>query len=174
MNPDVEEPSPARRFVHLDVFTAHSPWCSPSTPEQYVQALARQYPLGPNTDGQLRPALALADYGLHWAVKTAVACQRAGIDHIVGLRVRVVSERGYRTWGERVGELILLAMAKLAGCRSSASLTGDFSAAPIAASRASTGAIWRPTATVYKLRGIRSTADRVTLPFRSLQHVSGW
>ena len=46
----------------------------------------------------------------HSAVKTAVACQRAGMDHIVGLRVRVVPERGYRTWGERVGELILLAM----------------------------------------------------------------
>ena len=97
------------RFVHLDVLTAFSPGCSPSTPEQYVQALARQYPVGPSSDGQPRPALAIADYGLHSAVKTAVACERAGIDHIVGLRLRVVPERAYRTWGERAGELILLA-----------------------------------------------------------------
>src|SRR5205807_6030864 len=33
-----------------------------------------------------------------------------GVDHIVGLRVRVVPERAYRTWGEHGGELILLAM----------------------------------------------------------------
>src|SRR5919205_3040836 len=98
------------RFVHLDVLTAYSSWCSPSTPEQYVQALARQYPIRPLSDGQPRPALAIADYGLHSAVKTAVACERAGIDHIVGLRVRVVPERAYRAWGERAGELILLAM----------------------------------------------------------------
>ena len=110
MHLDAEEPSPTGRFVHLDVLTAHSPWCSPNTPEQYVQALARQYRVGPSTDSQPRPALAISDYGLHSAVKTAVACQRAGIDHLVGLRVRVVPERGYRTWGERVGELILLAI----------------------------------------------------------------
>src|SRR5205823_141671 len=98
------------QFVHLDVLTGYSPWCSPSTPEQYVQTLARQYPVGPKTDIQPRPALAIADYGLHSAVKAAVACQRAGVEHIVGLRVRVVQERAYRTWGERAGELILLAM----------------------------------------------------------------
>lgn len=69
-----------------------------------------KYPLRPNSDSQPRPALAIADYGLHSAVKTAVACERAGIEHIVGLRLRVVPERGYRTWGERVGELILLAI----------------------------------------------------------------
>ena len=86
------------RFFHLDVLTAHSPWCSPSTPEQYVHALARQYRVGPTTDAQPRPALAIADYGLHSAVKTAVACQRAGVEHIVGLRVRVVPERGKRTF----------------------------------------------------------------------------
>src|SRR5919199_4159793 len=86
----------SRRFVHLDVLSAYSPWSSPSTPEQYVQALGRQYPIGPGSDGQPRPALAIADYGLHSAVKTAVACQRAGIDHIVGLRIRVVPERGKR------------------------------------------------------------------------------
>jgi len=54
--------------------------------------------------------LAIVDYGLHSAVKTAVACEHAGVDHIVGFGVRIVPERGYRTWGERAGELILLAM----------------------------------------------------------------
>jgi DNA polymerase III alpha subunit len=98
------------RFVHTDVITAYSPWCSPSTPDDYVRALSRQYPQDPDTDNQPRPALAIADYGLHSAVKTAVACDRAGVDHIVGLRVRVVPQRAYRTWGERVGELILLAI----------------------------------------------------------------
>ncbi len=98
MSSETEGPAPGARFVHLDVLTAHSPWCSPSTPERYVQALARQYRLGPNTDTQPRPTLAIADYGLHSAVKTAVACQRAGIDHLVGLRVRVVPERGKRTF----------------------------------------------------------------------------
>src|SRR5690349_13404521 len=110
MNSDVEDSPTVGRFVHLDLLTAHSPWCSPSTPEQYLQALARQYRLGPNTDRPPRPALAIADYGLQLAVKTAVACQRAGIQHLVGLRVRVVPERGFRTCGERVGELILLAI----------------------------------------------------------------
>jgi DNA polymerase III alpha subunit len=98
MDSDVEDSPPVGRFVHLDVLTAHSPWCSPSTPEHYVQALARQYRIGPNTDGQPRPALAIADYGPHSAVKTAIACQRAGLEHIVGLRVRVVPERGKRTF----------------------------------------------------------------------------
>src|SRR5262249_20906935 len=107
---NAEEPAAVRRFVHLDVLSAFSPWCSPSTPEQYVQTLARQYPIGPGSDGQPRPALAIADYGLHSAVKTAVACQRAGVDQIIGLRVRVVPERAYRAWGERAGELILLAI----------------------------------------------------------------
>src|SRR6266851_996687 len=69
-----------RRFVHTDVITAYSTWCSPSTPDDYVRALARPYPIGPDTDDQARPALAIADYGLHSAVKTAVACDRAGID----------------------------------------------------------------------------------------------
>ena len=108
---DAEDAGPASgRFVHLDVLTAHSPWCSPSTPEQYVQALGAPVPDRARSDDQPRPAMAIADYGLHSAVKTAVACDRAGIDHIVGLRVRVVPERAYRTWGERAGELILLAM----------------------------------------------------------------
>jgi DNA polymerase III alpha subunit len=57
-----------------------------------------------------RPAIALADYGLHSAVKMAVECARASVDHILGLRVRVVAERGFRAWGERPRELILLAI----------------------------------------------------------------
>ena len=100
---------PAGTFT-LDVLTAYTPRSSPSTPEQYVQTLARQYPIGPASDGQPRPVLAIVDYGLHSAVKTAVACEHAGVDHIVGFGVRIVPERGYRTWGERAGELILLAM----------------------------------------------------------------
>ncbi|MBV9323914.1 MAG: DNA polymerase III subunit alpha [Chloroflexi bacterium] len=110
MSADAHERAARARFVHLDVLTAYSPWCSPSTPEDYVRTLARQHPLGPDTDEQPRPAIAIADYGLHSVVKTAVACDRNGVDHIVGLRVRVVPERAFRTWGERVGELILLAI----------------------------------------------------------------
>jgi DNA polymerase-3 subunit alpha len=98
------------RFVHLDVATAFSQSCSPCPPEAYVQALGRQYPITAASHGQPRPAIAIADFGLHSAVKTAVACDRAGINHIVGLRVRVVPERAYQTWAERPGELILLAM----------------------------------------------------------------
>jgi DNA polymerase III alpha subunit len=94
---DQDEP-PVGRFVHLDVTSAYSPWASPSTPEVYVRTLARQYPIGPASDGQPRPALAIADYGLHSAVKTAVACDRAGVDHLVGLRLRVVPERPKRTF----------------------------------------------------------------------------
>jgi hypothetical protein len=79
MTEPAENAAPVGGFVHLDVLTAHSAWSSPSTPEQYVQALARQYPIGPSTPERPRPALAIADYGLHSAVKTAVACERAGI-----------------------------------------------------------------------------------------------
>jgi DNA polymerase III alpha subunit len=109
---DADEP-PARRFVHLDVLSAYSTWASPSTPEAYVRALGRQYPIDEHSDGQPRPALAIADYGVHSAVKTAVACDRAGVDHLVGLRVRVVQERAYRAWGERTGEVILLAIDEI-------------------------------------------------------------
>ena len=35
--------------------------------------------------------------------------QHARVEQIVVLRLRVVPERGYRTWGERIGGLILLA-----------------------------------------------------------------
>src|SRR5262252_5012270 len=66
-------------FVHLDVQSAYSVGgTSPSLPDDYVRTLARQHPLGPNSANQPRPALALADYGLQSAVKTAVACARAG------------------------------------------------------------------------------------------------
>jgi len=108
--PDDADERPVRRFVHTDVISAYSTWCSPSTPEAYVRALARQYPIGPHSEDEPRPALAIADYGLHSTVKTAIACDRAGIDHIVGLRLRVVPERAYRSWGEHARELILLAI----------------------------------------------------------------
>ncbi len=55
-------------------------------------------PFRPDAAEQPRPALALADYGLHAAVKTAVACARAGVDHLAGLRARVVAERRKRTF----------------------------------------------------------------------------
>jgi DNA polymerase III subunit alpha len=102
---------PQRPFVHLDVQSAYSVGgTSPSLPDDYVRALVRQYPFGPDTAEQPRPALALADYGLHSAVKTAVACARAGVDHLVGLRARVVAERSFRPWSEQPRELILLAV----------------------------------------------------------------
>jgi len=110
MSGDPEDAAPVGQFVHLDVLSAYSPWCSPSTPEQYVQTLARQYPITPGSTEQPRAAVAIADYGLHSTVRTAVACERAGVDHIVALRVRVVPERAYRAWGERATELILLAI----------------------------------------------------------------
>jgi hypothetical protein len=88
---------PQRPFVHLDVQTADSAGgTSPSLPEDYVRALARQYPLNTDTPEPGRMYLAVADYGLHSAVKTAVACARAGVEHIPGLRVRVVPERSFR------------------------------------------------------------------------------
>jgi DNA polymerase III alpha subunit len=90
---------PQRPFVHLDVQTAYSTGgTSPSLPEDDVRALARQHPLDARTSDAERIYLAIADYGLHSAVKTAVACARAGIEHIAGLRVRVVPERGKRTF----------------------------------------------------------------------------
>ena len=88
MTKPAEDATPVGRFVHLDVLTAHAPWSSPSTPEHYVQALARQYPIGPSTTSKPRPALAVADYVLHSAVKTAVACERPDIDHIGDARAR--------------------------------------------------------------------------------------
>lgn len=102
---------PQRPFVHLDVETAFSAGgTSPSLPEDYVRALARQHPLDSRSSDAERIYLAIADYGLHSAVKTALACARAGIEHIVGLRVRIVAERGLRPWSEQPRELVLLAM----------------------------------------------------------------
>ena len=101
---------PHRPFVHLDVQSAFSvAGTCPTLPEDYVRALLRHYPIGPDSQEQPRPALAMADYGLHSAVKTAVACARAGVDHLVGLRARVVAERAFRPWSEQPRELILLA-----------------------------------------------------------------
>ncbi|MBV9601768.1 MAG: PHP domain-containing protein [Chloroflexi bacterium] len=102
---------PHRPFVHLDVQSAFSVGgTSSSLPDDYIRALLRQHPLGPESDDQPRPVLALADYGLHSAVKAAVACARAGVEHIVGLRARLVAERSFRPWSEQPRELILLAV----------------------------------------------------------------
>jgi DNA polymerase III alpha subunit len=107
----VAKADPQRPFVHLDVQTAYSVGgTSPTLPEEYVRALVRQHPLNAETPDAQRIYLVVADYGLHSAVKTAVACARAGVEHLVGLRVRVVGERGFRPWSERPRELILLAL----------------------------------------------------------------
>src|SRR5438876_475374 len=55
---------------------------SPSLPEDYVRALGRQHPLNARASEPERIYLAIADYGLHSAVKTVAACARAGIEHI--------------------------------------------------------------------------------------------
>src|SRR5207249_3491275 len=96
-------------FVHLDVQSCYSLYCSPSTPEDYAAAAAGHYQHSRQSQPDVR-AIALADYGLHSAVKMAVACRAHGLQHILGLRVRVAPERAYRPWNERPGELILLAM----------------------------------------------------------------
>src|ERR1700730_1370222 len=88
-------------FVHLDVVSAFSRLQSPATPRNYVSALAQQFPLNERTAGDSRPALAICDWGLQSAVKTAVACHRAGVDHLVGLRVRVVPEAAWHPWAEQ-------------------------------------------------------------------------
>src|SRR5579859_4925853 len=96
-------------FAHLDVQSAYSVGASPSSPDDYVRALVRQYPVDESSAQAPKLAIALADTGLHSAVKMAVACAREGVDHLVALRVRVVSTRAYRAWGEQPGELVLLA-----------------------------------------------------------------
>src|ERR1700730_15288071 len=93
-----DQSSPAPRFVHTDIISAYSNGCSPSTPDAYIRALARQYPIGSASDNQPSPAIAIAHYGLHSAVKTAIACDREGVDHLVALRVRVVAQRSKRTF----------------------------------------------------------------------------
>ena len=97
-------------FVHLDVQSTYSALASPSSPDDYVRALVAQHPLDRMVEGTPRSAIALADTGLHAAVKMAVACAREQVDHLLGLRVRVAPTRAYRPWGEQPGELILLAM----------------------------------------------------------------
>ncbi|HET7771343.1 MAG TPA: PHP domain-containing protein, partial [Chloroflexota bacterium] len=136
----------ADSFVHLDVISCYSLYASPSTPDDYAQALSAQQsrlserrsgrdsggrdatrrngrPAAGREDGGAGAgttdptdepaspirAIALADYGLHSTVKMARACRAAGVEHLAGLRVRVVPARAYRTWRERAGELILLA-----------------------------------------------------------------
>src|SRR5579859_2913968 len=96
-------------FVHLDVLSAFSRLQSPSTPQDYVSALVQQFPLNEHSASQPRPAIALCDWGLHSAVKMAVACARAGVDHLPGLRVRVVPEAAWHPWAEQPRELLLLA-----------------------------------------------------------------
>src|SRR4026209_1659903 len=78
-------------FVHLDVVSAFSRLQSPSTPPAYFSALTQQFPLNDRTASDARPALAICDWGLQSAVKTAVACHRAGVDHLLGLRLRGVA-----------------------------------------------------------------------------------
>jgi DNA polymerase III subunit alpha len=96
-------------FTHLDVLSAFSRLQSPSTPNDYVSALVQQFPLNEQSDSQQRPAVALCDWGLHSAVKMAVACARAGVDHLPGLRLRVVPEAAWHPWAEQPRELLLLA-----------------------------------------------------------------
>ncbi len=83
-------------FVHLDVMSAFSRLQSPSTPQEYVSALVQQFPLNEQSASAPRPALALCDWGLHSVVKMAVACARAGVDHLPGLRLRLVPEASWR------------------------------------------------------------------------------
>jgi DNA polymerase III subunit alpha len=96
-------------FVHLDVLSAFSRLQSPSTPHDYVSTLVQQFPLNEQSASQPRPAIALCDWGLHSAVKTAVACARAGVEHLPGLRLRVVPEAAWHPWAEQPRELLLLA-----------------------------------------------------------------
>src|SRR5579859_2702857 len=96
-------------FVHLDVVSAFSRMRSPATPRDYVSALTQQFPLNERTAGDSRPALAICDWGLQSAVKTAVACHRAGVDHLLGLRLRVVPEAAWHPWAELPRELLLIA-----------------------------------------------------------------
>jgi DNA polymerase III alpha subunit len=88
-------------FVHLDVTSAFSRLQSPSSPHDYVSTLIQQFPLNEQSASQPRPAIALCDWGLHSAVKMAVACARAGVDHLPGLRLRVVPEAAWHPWAEQ-------------------------------------------------------------------------
>ena len=57
----------------------------------------------------VRPAIALADYGLDSAVKMAVACALVGVDHLCGMRLRMVPEASWHPWAEKPCELLLYA-----------------------------------------------------------------
>src|ERR1700738_4869518 len=92
-------------FVHLDVVSAFSRLQSPATPRDYVSALAQQFPLNDRTAGDSRPAPAICDWGL----QSAVTCHRAGVDHLLGLRLRVVPEAAWHPWAEQPRELLLIA-----------------------------------------------------------------
>jgi DNA polymerase-3 subunit alpha len=97
-------------FVHLDVRSSYARLSSPNTPLEYATTLARQFPLNDRTRvDELRPAIALADYGLQSAVKMAVACAHAGVEHLCGLRLRVVPEASWHPWAEKPFELLLYA-----------------------------------------------------------------
>jgi len=64
--------APASRFVHTDVITAYSTWCSPSSPDDYVRALARQYPTGP--DWSRQPVRSMPRPGHDWLVTIVGRC----------------------------------------------------------------------------------------------------
>src|SRR5919202_667603 len=96
-------------FVHLDVISAFSRLQSPSPPQDYVSALVQQFPLHQQSASAARPALALCDWGLQSSVKKAGAWARAGVDHLLGIRLRVVPEASWYPWAERPRELLLLA-----------------------------------------------------------------
>ena len=56
-------------FAQLDVQSAYSAGASPSSPDDFVRALVRQYPLDEASDQAPKLAIALADTGLvdRWA-----------------------------------------------------------------------------------------------------------
>jgi hypothetical protein len=81
-----------------------------------------------------------------------MACDREGVDQLVALRVRVVAQRAYRTWGEKTGELILIAMDET-GWLSLVGLTNrGFLAEQTAVARVWTGEIWRTSWLLSKRR----------------------
>jgi DNA polymerase III alpha subunit len=97
-------------FIHLDVVSAFSKLASPNTPQEYVAELRRQFPFDDNASGEMpSPAIALADYGLQSVVKMAVAAADADVDHLCGLRLRLVPEASWHPWAEHPSELLLLA-----------------------------------------------------------------
>lgn len=97
-------------FVHLDVKSSFARLASPNSPLEYVTTLTRQFPLNDRTPvNEPKPAIALADYGLQSAVTMAMACAQAGVEHLCGLRLRVVPEASWHPWAEQPSEVLLLA-----------------------------------------------------------------